>query len=294
MKTTRILGLAGLLVVLAFLFWIFQLTSSSPALPPLPKPNGYDDFIIAGQRIIGNLSNYRDLPREELEALIRTNQEPLQWVRLGLSRECRVPIEFTESYAGAHVAELRNFKLLVSLLGAEGCLAELALEPGEAARNYLEVIRLGQEMSRGGLMIDKLVARAGEAIGVKRLSEMKQQLNAEQSRQIIQGLESIEAQEEPVDNVVEREHRWSRKTYRLRGLILRLLHPQMEMQTDQRFVEGALGSARKRRVLLIELALSAYEQEKGRKPKSLSDLAPAYLRRFPLDPGTGAPMAYSR
>ena len=43
---------------------------------------------------------------------------------------------------------------------------------------------------------------------------------------------------------------------------------------------------------MITLAARAYELEHGAKPKSLTDLVPAYLKAAPKDPFTGKDMAY--
>jgi hypothetical protein len=46
-------------------------------------------------------------------------------------------------------------------------------------------------------------------------------------------------------------------------------------------------------LLLVQLAARAYELENGKRPKSLADLVPAYLKTIPQDPGTGTNIAYS-
>jgi len=45
-------------------------------------------------------------------------------------------------------------------------------------------------------------------------------------------------------------------------------------------------------LLLLQLAAHAYELEKGKRPKSLADLVPAYLKAISQDPLTGTNMAY--
>src|ERR1035441_3239154 len=77
-----------MLVVAAIVF-----TFSQPAPPPtpLPQPNGYDDFVKAGEMITDNASDYSTMTQEELRAFVKKNAEALKLAREGLARECRGP-----------------------------------------------------------------------------------------------------------------------------------------------------------------------------------------------------------
>ena len=72
------------------------------ANPPMPSPNGYDDFVKAGQTLAGNTSGYDEMSDEKLRQLVTQNVEALRLVRTGLSRECRVPIVDSQTYMGGH------------------------------------------------------------------------------------------------------------------------------------------------------------------------------------------------
>ena len=82
---------------LALMAVVFLGGKSQPP-QPLPNPNGYDDFVRAGQMLTGRLSNYHTNSQEQLADFISKNKEPLQIVRLGLSRECRVPNDYSPDY----------------------------------------------------------------------------------------------------------------------------------------------------------------------------------------------------
>jgi len=67
--------------------------------------------------------------------------------------------------------ELARLKVLARLLTDEGQLAEMENRYADAAQSYLDTIRLGNEMSRGGFIINRLVGIACEAIGDTPLSK---------------------------------------------------------------------------------------------------------------------------
>src|SRR6266404_9197275 len=73
-----------------------------PAHPPLTKPNGYDDFVAAGEAVSGQVPDFRALDYDQLEDLISANAQSLRLLRIGLARQCRAPIEA----ALTNVAEL--------------------------------------------------------------------------------------------------------------------------------------------------------------------------------------------
>src|SRR5258708_22405206 len=64
--------LVALLLIAAFIF-----NSTRPALlpPPLPNPNGYDDFIAAGKLVSGGFSDYNTRSEQELKEFVLRNSE---------------------------------------------------------------------------------------------------------------------------------------------------------------------------------------------------------------------------
>jgi len=91
------------LVALALALAIVILIPFGPE-PALPNPNGYDDFVKAGQMVTttldghGSLVDYRELGVEGLRAFAVTNAEALKIARLGLSHRCRLPVENSQDW----------------------------------------------------------------------------------------------------------------------------------------------------------------------------------------------------
>jgi hypothetical protein len=122
------------------------------------------------------------LDHDALVALMVTNREPLRLVRLGLSRRCAVPIDAVIANFGSITSDLVAFKKVAKLLSGEGRVAELENRPTDAARSYIDAIRVGNEMSRGGMIISRLVGITCEAIGSIPLVKLMPGLNCERRR----------------------------------------------------------------------------------------------------------------
>src|SRR5712671_2490040 len=85
-------------VVATVLTLLWRQTATLPPRIALPDPNGYADFVRAGQIATTTTSDYRTMSQEELRAFLARNAEALQLVRAGLGKECRVPMKFSANY----------------------------------------------------------------------------------------------------------------------------------------------------------------------------------------------------
>ncbi|MGH7972439.1 MAG: hypothetical protein ACREIC_27315, partial [Limisphaerales bacterium] len=143
-------------VALALVAVLVMALRQPPTTPSaFPNPNGYDDFVKAAWLLPSAISDFRALPPPELRALLATNSISFNLVRTGLACQCRVPVVFAADMP--HGTNLAVLKRLGFALVAEGHVAELDRDPATAAEDYLAAVRLGQELSRGGLIIDSLV-----------------------------------------------------------------------------------------------------------------------------------------
>jgi hypothetical protein len=286
----RRLWLMGAFVTALMLAWLVWPESKSASAPPLPSPNGYDDFMKAGRLLASISFDHTKMLADELRAYVGTNQEPRRLVRLGLERECQVPTEDSTAYIQSHLPALSSVKALAQLLSAEGRLAEAEERYDAAAKIHLEVIHFGQAAARGGLIIDKLVGVAIENIGLTGLERMFSHLNAESGRATLRALEELDARADSAAEYLRRDREWARKAYGWRGRIqvmwlTKTFFP--DRLTAQHFIPRVVAADRRRRQLLLNLAARAFELESGRRPVRTEDLAPAVLRLIPKDPETG-------
>lgn len=280
------------LAALGALFLGFYLLRPPPPLPPLPQPNGCDDFVKAGKLVEDGSIEYRTLSPEKLRSLVSSNATALRLIREGLKHECRVPTEFSTNYINSRMLDLPLFKRLSYALVAEGRLAEMEGRTNDAVRAYLETIHFSHEFPRGGTMIDKLVGLACETIGTTPLQKLVLNLNAKECREAGQILETIDAKSETVEEVLQQERKWARQAFTWRERIAGLLGFKSIQASRQSFVKRTQAVEKQRRTLLLDLAARAYELENSERPKSFADLVPSYLKAIPQDPLTGTNLLY--
>jgi hypothetical protein len=281
-----VIALAGFLI-LVFMF------GKPPAVAPLPNPNGYDDFLKAASLLAGNVGNAPTLDQANLRALILTNTESLRLLRLGLSRECALPADVVMTNMPGMLADLANLKSLAQLLAAEGRLHEMENDTLGAARNYVDAIRFGNAISRGGFVIHRLVGIACEAIGNSPLSKLVPKLGPNEARQVIGELEKIDREAVGWDEVQRNESRFARHqmskgfnpfTWVMSRWQVWRSRSRVEVRNNRVLAHS--------RLMIVELALRCSASEHGHPPANLTQLVPTYLQAVPLDPFSGRAFAY--
>jgi len=278
-----------------FLFFLgllfFWNAEPLPPVAPLPNPNGYDALAKAGKAITTDVGDYVEMNEAQLRELVTKNAAALQLLRSGLTNQCRVPLQFSDAYMANHLDELAGFKRLAQFLGAEGRLAAMEGRPTDAAEFYLDAIHLGTEAARGGVVIDQLVGTAIEAIGVAGLQQLVKQLDAESCRDTARTLETLDAQSQSWDAVMQQERGWSRRAYPgMRYELVRIVSRKSLNKAVQKGEERFNKQRMKLRQLMIAFAARAYELDNGKPPATVSDLVPDYLKTVPQDPVTGTNM----
>jgi hypothetical protein len=295
LRNPRIMLLALVVVVVLANVWLIAFTlGRPPARPPLPNPNGYDDFLKAAALLTlsGDFDNVPTLGHDDLRTLVSTNAEPLRLLRLGLTRPCSVP---TDLYITNDTGRsgLVRLKYLADLLAAEGRLREMEGQPTEAALDYADAIRLGNEISRGGFIIDRVWGFGCEFIGYTALAKLVPNFNGEQAREVLARLETIDNTRVTWDEIRRNTERWNR--YQMRGRFNPIVRARVWWQSRGPHQTAAMKhkiAIAHTHLLEVELALRFYQSEQGRVPIRLDELVPSYLSKVPPDPFSGRPLSY--
>lgn len=283
------LVLAFILATLTVLFFVGR----TPPPLPLPHPNGYDDFLKAGWTVTRKIGNPADLDRDGLRALVATNAEALRLLRLGFTHRSAVPTDATIANFAGISGDLIGLKSLARVLSAEGQLAELESRPADAARSYLDAIRLGTEMSRGGLMMNRLVGIACEGIGIIPLVKLLPKLTCEQMRPLVAELEQIDSGTVAWREVIRNENRFARAQMGSYPNPFKFALALWQTRSMRRASEERHDlAAAHLRLLWAELALRCYRCDQGSTPGSLQQLVPKYLQTVPSDPFSSHPLVY--
>jgi hypothetical protein len=288
-RKTTLLVVVSVLAILV-IGGIFALWNPVP--PPamvMPVPNGYDAFLEAGALVQKQTWDFTKMDEVALRSLVEANSNALQVARSGLAEKCRLPMEFSQQYLSNHFGDLGRLKTLAEAFLVEGRLAELEKRTNDAAHAYLDAMRLG--ISSRGMLMDGLIGIAIESMGTSQLQNVVPNLEAKTQAEIARQLEAADSEKESWEQIVQNDKNWIRRTYP--GVQRRVaeLFPSAEWKASRAKSKQRFDAqeARTRR-LIIQLAVRAYELEKGHPPASINDLVPAYLNTVPLDPATGKGM----
>jgi hypothetical protein len=221
-----------------------------------------------------------DLDHDALRALVATNAEALRLVRVGLSRRCAVPTELTIANLAAGSADLIGLKTLARVLSAEGRLAEMENRPADAARSYLDAIRLGAQMSHRGVMMNRLVGIACEGVGCIPLVKLLPKLTCDEMRPLITQLEVIDTNAVTWAEVVRNENRFVRTQAGTYPNPIKLVQDLWQSRTIRKASQERHELAVVHlRLLATEMALRCYLCDHANAPGSLEQLV-----QCPLNP----------
>ena len=296
-KRPRILVLVvALLAGLALLvIWVIDLGKPA-AFPPLPEPNGYDDFVKAGSLLGNDAGEAADMDLPSLRGFIEANRESVRLFELGLSRECSVhtaEVVTNMTNVSGWMGDLTSIKKLAQLVAAQGRLAELEQRTNDAIQVYANGIVYGCRVSRGGLLIHDLVGIACQAIARAGFERLLPEVSCEHAQPLIAALERVDRESPSWDEIMKTERALTRRVisenvFRL-GWIPELWSSRASVRKAR--LRHNVGVAH-RRLLLTELSLRCAFKETGQVPHSLEDLSPRYLDDLPIDPFGNIPLKY--
>jgi hypothetical protein len=255
-----------------------------PPLAPLPDPNAYDDLVKAGQLVSAVTVNYAKLGVPQLRAVVATNAAALALARDAIDNACRVPVRYSQNGPGNNYDKFRR---LAQAFAAEGRLAELDKHKDKAVECDLELIRLGADAARGGVLVDALIGSSIESIGSTDLAKLASQLDAQTCRDAAATLERVDAEKPSWDGVMKQENDWIRRTFGMRSIVVEFIFHQQMKRNGARTQKNYLAEQLRLRRLELDLASRAYELEQGHHPASSADVVPEYLKAVPKSPSTG-------
>jgi hypothetical protein len=293
----RRLILIGLVVGISWSIFAFRASQSSSPLK-LPDPNGYDDLVRAGRSRMGDWPNKGDLAKakmDEIRPFVEANQKCLELARVGLSRECLVPIEDTQDGLSNHFEASGRVRDVTRIFGLKARVLEADGRVSEAAEILGEVLELGQVATQGGMASDAQMGWVVQEIAIGRLRNLRDKLSVEDCKAILRDLDSLDHRRVTEKALLDRWARWYQGSF----------HPLTRTMMKWNGIEAVgrsdnSGIVRKSRDQIeramhyyqVELAIHLFHEKKKAWPRSLQDLVPAYLASVPLDSNTGKPLEY--
>jgi hypothetical protein len=282
--------IAIILAACAGIVFVLTIKPANPAAQ-LPKPNGYDDFLKAGEALVPVTGDWRSLPKPALASALAENSNALALLRRGLPKEYAMPF-FPGDDSLQRLTNLANFKGLAQWLVADGSVLETQGRIGDAAHAYVDAIEFGERVGHG-VMIDDLVAIAIKSMGRVQLERVTASLDGVAQRELLTRLLQIDARQETAEAVLERERDWSKFHFNTwhrawaRWVAFRTLR-----DAEERLKGKHARSVAELRMAVIALAIRIYQSEHGALPQELKDLVPKVLKAVPVDPFSGQPLRY--
>lgn len=187
-RSRLIFGLVALVAAMVVGALVLLPGGSTLVNTALPTPNGYEFITQAGALVKPLPKDVEALDREELAATVRDNHGALELARKGLALPCKLPMPANWNEMNQRLTTLSFPKSLAFAFVAEGRLRALGGDFSGAARSYLDVVKLGPAVARGGMIVDLMNGQSITALGAGRLLEVSQRLSRADCRACADGL----------------------------------------------------------------------------------------------------------
>jgi hypothetical protein len=214
-------------------YWHYanQLPVYPPPNIVLPVPNAYDDYVAAGQLCeaaggatvteeglgaastggSGGPPGYPgrrraapargsgrqkqafepDVPLAQVRTVVARNGPALARLRQGFRKQYRDPPLVSSNQI---FPEFAQFREMARVLVTEGKLAEREGRPNDAARSYLDCVRLGVDVPRGGSIVHWLVGLAIQSMALRSLEQVDDRLDEPTAAAAAREMSRLEAQ----------------------------------------------------------------------------------------------------
>jgi hypothetical protein len=260
----------------------------------LPNPNGYDELTEVADRVESvPVPDVYLATQSELRDFLAEQKETLALTRAAIARESAVPLPSTWAHYNEQSDRMMLHRQLARILCIEGRVAEAEDRDEDAADSYLDCVRLGSTVARGGMIPHWLVGIGIEQTGFSSLSGLRDKLSADRMRGLIEILPSFDANREPLTDVCYRDAIWSWNVGIWQTRLGQLFGPPPgTVRPDYDFFLRR--NQAQMRLLVCDLAIRIYRAERGSDPGELADLVPEYLPAVPRDPFSEKPLMYRR
>jgi hypothetical protein len=291
-RRTRLLaratvGVVTVLIGIVSAYLLFMLRTPLP-YPAEIRTEGYREIVAAGQMLLDEGLDWPDkwyeMSDAELRRAIKEFEPALRRVHSALREDCQFP--FTDPSSEERDSEIAALERLGNVMnrlcGVDR--AGDAMLPNERLFVSLDLLRLDDCESRGNGVDTSSCSCFHSDDVVRTVAADSLDLDALQCKALAEKLWQFEAESDPLEDRVHRERiidenfwGWGSQLHWVIGDWLGCDRYPDERRDDLiRRIEL--------RLLLAELAIRAFELEKGHPPANLSELVPDYLPAIPRDP----------
>ena len=282
----------------------------------------YELLVAAGSSLMGTEIFAADTEPSDGNTVefLSANMEALDRAREALRRNCVVPLEYDAGFFEKHSQDYSPLRDLARSFALELNATARLGDFGRATDIGLNIFDLANAVRRGGLVVDSLVAVAIEGIAMDRLRGYRLRLNPNEATHLANELLRIDAEREPFEEIVARDHKWEEAVESLEDdtdflntewpvtdedgidqetgqAVREMLQSFAELPDDHRRAFEKQIDDRNiamMRLLALESGLIACHARDGVYPSNLSRLVPDCIAALPTDPFTGAEFKYRK
>jgi len=284
----------ALFVPLAWLYW--RMLNPLPIPPSTIDPNPYRILKTTGKSLEFGPDDFENATIEDVRAFITRNAAPLAQAHDLVRCDSQVDDEYYatewEEYYSAW-----ELSAVARALELEGHLLRAKGELEQAANTFLDIMWLAQIALRDGDIGHCVGSTSIEGTGRDNLLTMRKDWSPDDCRIIIRKLRNLDQQRVSTDDMlmftrIHWEHGEGWK-WRLHSIFFGLPITNID-EHDWSRPYFLLAAIAKTRLLMVDLAIQAYQEENNDLPDTLETLVPEYLPSMPLDPFTFRPLTYVR
>ncbi|MCW3100053.1 MAG: hypothetical protein JWL77_5671 [Chthonomonadaceae bacterium] len=185
--------------------------------PVMPKLNAFDFYVRAGNAIVGDKQITDAVSTDptvsyslkQKEALVRQNVGSVDVLHQGFAYPYLTP---PLRSLNTELPHYKKFRLLARLLSLRGQVRAAHGDWSGAAENYLDGLRLGEDIPHGASLIGELVGIACQNTARRPLWDVVDHLNAAQTRAVMARLTDIMARHVPFTDTIQ-EEKWTGQAY---------------------------------------------------------------------------------
>jgi hypothetical protein len=282
-----------------FPLWLLYRLMAPTPIPDLrlPRPNTHDDLIAAG-RVLADIGqphpqSLAQLPISELEKIASQSAPAMAKVREAIRGDCRFPLmRFSNGEPILPQEEVSALHALVRAIFAARVLSTKTQLINDRLAVELDLLWLSLCEKRGsGTRDGGGIFASHEYLALNELWDLRAQLNTQQRKEMAKELWSIDAQRVPWPLRIERQRIIDRSADWRSHLQSLLDELSGKWPAGDRWAD--LYQRVEIRMLMIEFAARAFQEEKGQLPSTLAELVPDFLPAVPEDPfHEGQPLKY--
>ena len=245
---------------------------------------------------LAKYSEWNKVPSAEQQSVLQQTLPLLDALDAALEKPIRIPIDYSMNGITVFVFPVTSFRSCARLVVSHA-ESKVILHPDDALETFLLSENMGAKLQKGGLFIHSLlgIVSAGKANrGMKvHIASFSSSARERAALEIMKNLNEVDT----VETLTDRVRNWSNNKSWVTYVQNLIQERFLDISVIQEFYSMDVALARyitDRRLMILELLLQNYRDEKGIYPKSLDEVVTPSYREIASDPFSknGAPFLY--